>query len=942
MKFRTLTIHNIASIADAEIHFDSEPLADADVFLICGETGAGKSTILDAICLALFDAVPRLGTGRSEAKFDDISSKDYRQLLRSGTSEGFVQLSFTGNDGRAYEARWRVWRTKKKINDQWTLVIDGDTASALSKKSLIEPAINAALNIDYQQFVRTSMLAQGDFTRFLDSDDANKARILEKLTGVGQFAEIGAEIYRMTAEKESAVRLLRARAEGTKRLSDEELAAIESRLAAIDSAIDKLAAASRAYMALKGMEQSREELRLSDEAIAALEPSWRALKASSLRAESEKKAVEAKLEAMRADYERGAASRRAFEGYDRVLTHLSEIASAAKASAKAAAEIARLEPKRAAGISELEAARLAVDTDLKVGGRRLADCDLATLERGRSSMADRLRSLDILIELAALQPDAELAAKTLAEASATAEQARELFAAIDFGHKEWAVIARAGLHEGCECPVCRQRVEALPPVEDVLNRQWVKARDCDKAAREAKDKAQVALNAVQVKQQVLQGRLDALSARIADLPVSGAERDELRARLTANIAALEKAAAQAKLIAKIEAEIGRAEAALGMARASHARSDSEGEKARAALLALPGINERIEAAGGDLNVFASTLKADKQADDKMRESINSLAADLRDRETRVKAAADAVENIIANIPQWAQLSVDATAAAATAMSYTTLVGKAKSLADKRAAALAAEARYAAELRLYFEAQPDFGADAIDALDNADGERLAALKARLAEADGKVAELNREKGALGQQKAADAATRRTLAELFAQIESADRELLRYQRACKLFGDKNGDTFRNIALSFVLENLLEAANTYLAMLTDRYRLVGEEGSYLILLEDAYNACRCRPVVTSSGGESFMVSLALALALADMGTNFVADTLFIDEGFGTLSGEPLHRAVGMLRSLNRTSGRRVGIISHVAELKTELPVQIRVDRNPAKDASTVSVVG
>ena len=88
--------------------------------------------------------------------------------------------------------------------------------------------------------------------------------------------------------------------------------------------------------------------------------------------------------------------------------------------------------------------------------------------------------------------------------------------------------------------------------------------------------------------------------------------------------------------------------------------------------------------------------------------------------------------------------------------------------------------------------------------------------------------------------------------------------------------------------------------------------------------------------------MVSLALALALADLGGSFVADTLFIDEGFGTLSGEPLQRAVGMLRSLNRSSGRRVGIISHIAELKAELPVQIHVDADPSRGASTVSVTG
>ena len=163
------------------------------MFLISGVTGAGKSTILDTICLALFNAVPRLGTGRSADRFNGISSRDYKQLLRTGAKEGYAELSFRGNNNREYVARWRVWLTAKKINSQWTLIPDGDAAKALVKEKLIESEISAALNIDYEQFVRTSLLAQGEFTRFLNSDDAEKAKILARLTGVGVLPRWGAK-----------------------------------------------------------------------------------------------------------------------------------------------------------------------------------------------------------------------------------------------------------------------------------------------------------------------------------------------------------------------------------------------------------------------------------------------------------------------------------------------------------------------------------------------------------------------------------------------------------------------------------------------------------------------------------------------------------------------------------------------------------------------------
>ena len=87
--------------------------------------------------------------------------------------------------------------------------------------------------------------------------------------------------------------------------------------------------------------------------------------------------------------------------------------------------------------------------------------------------------------------------------------------------------------------------------------------------------------------------------------------------------------------------------------------------------------------------------------------------------------------------------------------------------------------------------------------------------------------------------------------------------------------------------------------------------------------------------------MVSLALALALSDIGNGLTADTLFIDEGFGTLSGAPLQRAIDTLRVLHRRAGRHVGIISHVEELREHIPTQIVLTRQPDSSSSTVTVI-
>ena len=103
MIIKKVTIHNIASIADATIDFEAQPLDDATVFLITGETGAGKTTLLDAICLALFNKTPRMEMGmNSEETETKVKANDTRQLLRRGADDGSVRLLFKGNDGVDY------------------------------------------------------------------------------------------------------------------------------------------------------------------------------------------------------------------------------------------------------------------------------------------------------------------------------------------------------------------------------------------------------------------------------------------------------------------------------------------------------------------------------------------------------------------------------------------------------------------------------------------------------------------------------------------------------------------------------------------------------------------------------------------------------------------------------------------------------------------------
>lgn len=242
MILQQLQIHNIASIEDATIDFEAQPLADSEVFLITGKTGAGKSTLLDAICLALYASTPRLENtsmqGEMRDNEKDIKIKDPVQLMRRNTGEAFVRLTFIGSNDVHYEAQWSVARARNKVtgkiqNKKWALR-NLDTDFTYTKDKEIREEIALAIGLDFKQFCRTTLLAQGEFTRFLNSKDDEKAEILEKITGVDAYSRIGAKIFEQTVEKKKIWEDSQQKIEGIQILNDEEIAQKNNQLQQLD------------------------------------------------------------------------------------------------------------------------------------------------------------------------------------------------------------------------------------------------------------------------------------------------------------------------------------------------------------------------------------------------------------------------------------------------------------------------------------------------------------------------------------------------------------------------------------------------------------------------------------------------------------------------------------------------------------------------------------
>ncbi|WAH53906.1 exonuclease subunit SbcC [Pseudescherichia vulneris] len=184
------------------------------------------------------------------------------------------------------------------------------------------------------------------------------------------------------------------------------------------------------------------------------------------------------------------------------------------------------------------------------------------------------------------------------------------------------------------------------------------------------------------------------------------------------------------------------------------------------------------------------------------------------------------------------------------------------------------------------------------------------------------------GEIRQQLRQDAESRQRQQALLQEIEEATRQLADWSYLNGLIGSKEGDKFRKFAQGLTLDNLVWLANNQLTRLHGRY-LLKRKASEALELEvvDTWQADAVRDTRTLSGGESFLVSLALALALSDLVSHKTRiDSLFLDEGFGTLDSETLDTALDALDALN-ASGKTIGVISHVEAMKERIPVQIKV---------------
>lgn len=263
MKLLKVIMYNLASLEGEQvIDFESEPLRSADLFSIVGETGSGKSTILDAVCLALYGLAPRFYGAdnfdyyHTERPNNDqvLDPDDPRNILRKGTKECFAEVIFLARDGFRYRARWScsIARINYTRPERRLYRITVDEAGRISEKevditgggrpkrghkNINNEGLDRIIGLDYAQFTRTVMLAQNSFANFVKADDKDKAVLLEKLTGTELYTAVARKIYEFYKEAEAAYNEVfnQVKAFAVHQLSDEKLAEVEAHKEELDA-----------------------------------------------------------------------------------------------------------------------------------------------------------------------------------------------------------------------------------------------------------------------------------------------------------------------------------------------------------------------------------------------------------------------------------------------------------------------------------------------------------------------------------------------------------------------------------------------------------------------------------------------------------------------------------------------------------------------------------
>lgn len=929
---------------DTEVDF-----SDVELAALVGPTGSGKSTVIDGITFALFGAVARYDDNRAVAP-----------VINQLSTEARAELEFEV-DGERYTAvrvvrRTDVGATTKEARLERGVEILAGRASEMGE------AVEKALGLDFDRFTKTVVLPQGRFARFLHDQPRDRQEVLRQLLGLDLYTRMGAEARKRAATCRDQREVLEPRLQAGAP-SEEEIARLA---AAAESARQAQAELKELTDGLAGVGKDLAEAQSETERLGRMLPVVAEIRvpdeAKTLNAElksiteadqaAAEKANEARDRARQA--ERDAAEgpnaetcQRLIGEYERLAGQREELAgleSGVKEADRSHAEAKERAEAVRGRLAEAENETRAARQSAEVAAAAAADGpDKAELQRIRDQRAELVRLTGELDDLVARRSQAETAE---AEARALCDQAKAAFDEATGSLTRARTVKQAEglvdqLVEGEPCPVCRQPVLALPDHD--LDAELEALKSAEAAAAAGLRERESALTEATTDRVAATAETNSASRRrgeLADGLADAPDEDEVE-RLTAEADRL--AAATAEADERLKAATAAEEE---LRQADETKQVFEGE--HQAEIARAEVTVKRNACRDQCDELAGRLAEEAE--------VPALEADLARAEAldAARREAQAVEQAAADEAQTAREALERTQAAEAearrrygtardglaALSLSPPAAAASLLEDWEALAAWAAAQ-AAELEKEKKAVESRGRS---------------LEARQAELTGQAREVcapHFDPPSDPREFAAEMATavaraesahqqavrqRKEMADLEKQIEElrADEAV-----AAELGRLLRSDGFERWLMEEAVGDLKERASERLLELSNRQYSFAPDGTDFDVC-DHHSADEVRGAKTLSGGETFLASLALALALTDGQAEMAPegspglDSLFLDEGFGALDPDTLDVVAAAIEELGAT-GRMVVIVTHIRELADRMPVRFEVAKGP-----TTSSVG
>jgi len=1001
MKVLCLRAKNIHSLkGEHEINFENKPLSDAGLFAITGPTGAGKSTILDIITLALFNKMPRFGT-ISNKVIEEIGS-----VVTHNTKDAYAEIDYVVNDLR-YRSTWSIKLNKNNNWNDYTMCVATihDTKILESKKSEVPGVNEKIIGLNYDQFRRAILLAQGEFALFLKSKGDERAKLLEEITGTQIYRSLGKAAFEKSKMCDLELNNLKIQLSSFQNIENlnveetqKELKNQELKLLSLIQEIVFLTEQVNVKIVLEKIAKQKQDLEresnILHEKIKIFEPNliriknyeqilpfktelylWKEENAQLIdnlgKIEiSEKKILEEKslyenaIDSLSKFIKKEVAAQtflaqlRAYELlYNEKLSDLNVLKNlGVQAKENLYGQISKHKDEIFQKISQkdidtsqmltLISARIKILENFleqNLDEQNLID-ENENFNQAKSKLEIQLQNtntyqnlkkeLDVK-KLAVEKTNAEISthSKDLENTEKIEIKIEEKVLKLQKAKEQQLKLInltalRDELEDGKECPLCGSTDHPYADHSKIKN--YLNANIAlDEALKEQKLIKANLLSKQKLLAETI-GNLKILRENLNVIHQSISEVEDKDGKENLCVSAID-----------LQHKITEIEKIISVSRSklTHLIEHKNLKECLNLLERLLDLRQKFITKQNEVNQLYSGNDFNKEVNEIQRKfnesqqslsNLNTYINTYKEQNIALyKSVKTKLEVLLPKINTLGYKDLDDIFAYLIPENeYTLLKNEQEKIKSKKTQISTLEN----QLKLEWESTTQLiKSDKTTMELQEEINSLEALKDNI----------NKDKGKYENQLNIYFENLKRIKSIELKIEQHLRSSRKWQLLNKYIGDSTGNKYSKWAQNLTLQHLIAISNQRLKKLNDRYLLSYSNIDEDLFVNDLYQGNIKRSVRTLSGGESFIVSLALALSLSDMASkNIKLESLFIDEGFGTLDQETLESAIDTLEKLQSETKRVIGIISHIDTLKERIQTQINLVKTTS-GFSKISIV-